>query len=39
MKCKMSKKEKEEKKRAKELKKKVRIVNFNKYKWSLVQNK
>jgi hypothetical protein len=38
-KCKMSKKEKEARKKAKQLKKNVRIVNFNKYKWSLVENK
>jgi hypothetical protein len=38
-KCKMSKKEKEARKRAKQIKKNVRIVNFNKYKWSLVENK
>lgn len=34
--CKLEKKEKEAKKWAKEQKKGVRIVNFNKYKWSLV---
>jgi hypothetical protein len=38
-KCKMSKKKDEDKKKVEELKKKVRIVNFNKQKWSLVQNK
>jgi hypothetical protein len=36
--CKISKKEKEEKKWASEQKKGVRIVNFNKYKWSIAQN-
>jgi hypothetical protein len=36
--CKLSKREKEAKKWANEQKKDVRIVNFNKYKWSIAQN-